>query len=83
MFSDAFAVIVLLTWALVVINVRAAARRYEKDRNGIHLYSYAAALLIMGSVIIGVSNAIILRVIDCQAYLLLDAPPSIPRYHRR
>jgi hypothetical protein len=78
-----FAVIVILTWILVAMNVWTAVKQYEKDNNRIRLFSYMLALLITGSVIIGVSSAIVQRVIDSETYLLTDAPPSAVPYYRR
>ena len=81
-FVQAFIAIVLLTWVLVVMNVRSEVRRYDKVRNGIRLYSYLAVLVFLGSSIILVSSAVLQRVMDIQTYLLTDTTPVVP-YHRR
>ncbi len=78
----AFAIIVLLTWVLVAMNVRAVVQQYEKDRNTIRLYSYLTVLLILGSLIIGVSSAVVQRVIDSETYLLSDVASSAVPYYR-
>jgi hypothetical protein len=78
----AFVIIVLLTWVLVAMNVRSVVQQYEKDQNTVRLYSYLMVLLILGSLIIGVSSAVIQRVIDSEAYLSSDSNPAIIPYYR-
>jgi hypothetical protein len=80
-FVGAYALIVVLTWALVIMNVRAVVQQYVKDRNAVRLYSYLATLLVMCSLIIGVTSAIIQRVIDSENFLLSDNASSIRYYH--
>jgi uncharacterized integral membrane protein len=72
MFVVAYAIIVVLTCILVAMNVRSVVQQYVKDKNAIRLYSYLATLVIMGSLIIGVSSAIVQRVIDSETFLKLD-----------
>jgi hypothetical protein len=83
MLLGAFAVIVLLTWYLVGMNAVAVVRQFQKDQNEVRLYSYLATLLVVGSLIIGVSSAIVQRVIDAEAYLRSedDAAP-IRHFHQ-
>jgi hypothetical protein len=81
MFVGAFAIIVLLTWALVVMNIRSEVDIYIKHRNAVRLYSYMTVLLIMGSLVIGVASAVIQRAMDSEAVLRSDAPSPI-RYYR-
>ena len=79
----AFVIIVLLTWYLVGMNVAAVVRQFEKDRNEVRLYSYLLTLLIVGSFIIGISSAIVQRVIDTETLLLSEGSTSpIRHYHR-
>jgi len=78
----AFVIIVLLTWALVIMNVRAVVQQYVKDRNAVRLYAYLATLLVMGSLIIGVTSAVIQRVIDSETFLQEDNSASTRYYHR-
>jgi hypothetical protein len=82
MLIGAFVVIVLLTWALVVLNIRSVVVQFAKDQNVIRLYSYLGVLLIMGSLITGVTSAVIQRSMDAELFLRLDASgPS--HYYRR
>ena len=80
MFIAAYAIVVLLTWALVIMNVRAVVHQYVKDRNVIRLYSYLASLLVMSSLIIGVTSAIIQRVIDTEVFLKTDNSALVHYY---
>ena len=84
MLVGAYAVIVLLTWILVIMNVHGIIQQYDKDHNKIRLYSYLGTLLILGSLIIGVTSAVVQRVIDTESFLKADnnAPVHI-RYYRR
>ena len=82
MLVGAFAAIVLLTWALVMMNTRSVVLQFTRDHNLIRLYSYLTALLIMGSLIIAVASAVIQRVIDTETLLNSDAT-SPARYFRR
>jgi hypothetical protein len=78
-----FAVIVLLTWTLVGMNVRAVVRQYQKDQNVLRLYSYLVTLLIVGSMIIGVSSSIVQRVIDAETFLHSEDASSPIRHYQR
>ena len=82
MLVGAYAVIVLLTCALVAMNVHAVVKQFLKDQNVVRLYSYLATLLILGSLIIGVSSSIVQRVIDSETFLQSENSSSI-RYYRR
>ena len=82
MLVGAYAVIVLLTCALVAMNVHAVVQQFLKDQNVVRLYSYLATLLILGSLIIGVSSSIVQRVIDSETFLQSENSSSI-RYYRR
>ena len=77
----AYVIIVLLTWALVIMNVRAVVLQYVKDQNAVRLYSYLGTLLIMSSLIIGVTSAVIQRVIDSESFLKTEDSGPI-RYYR-
>ncbi len=79
----AFVIIVVLTWILIAMNVRGIVRQYDKDRNAIRLYSYLVLLLIMGSSIIGVSSAVVQRVIDAETYLKSDQGSPAVHYPSR
>ena len=83
MFVGAFVIIVLLTWVLVIMNVRAVVGQFAKDHNQPRLYSYLATLLVMGSLIIGVSSSIVQRVIDSEAVLRMEKSTSTVRYYHR
>jgi hypothetical protein len=72
MLVGAYTTIVALTWILVGMNVRSCVIQFAKDRNTVRLYSYLITLLIMGSLIIGVSSAIIQRVIDSENLIEMD-----------
>ncbi len=72
MLVGAYVVIVLLTWALVIMNARVVVQQYVKDHNATRLYSYLVTLLILSSLIIGVTSAVIQRVIDTESYLKTD-----------
>jgi hypothetical protein len=78
----AFVIIVLLTWTLVIMNVRAVVQQFVKDRNAIRLYSYLGTLLVMSSLIIGVTSAIIQRVIDSETFLQSDNTSTVRYYNR-
>ena len=82
MFVGAYAIIVSLTCILVAMNVRSVVQQFLKDRNAVRLYSYLTTLLIMGSLIIGVSSAIVQRVIDSESLLRADDTSTV-RYYRR
>jgi hypothetical protein len=77
----AFVVIVLLTWVLVGMNVRAVVSQFAKDHNELRLYSYLVTLLILGSLIIGVASSVIQHVIDSENLLDGDNPSAI-HYNR-
>ena len=81
MLVGAFVAVVILTWILVAMNVRAAVRQYDRDRNHIRLYSYLVTLLVLGSLIIGVASAVVQKVIDSENYLQADANESMPGVH--
>jgi hypothetical protein len=84
MLVGAYAAIVILTWILVIMNVRAVVQQYQKDLNANRLYSYLLTLLILSSVIISVASAVVQRVIDSESYMRLDSANSSPvRYYRR
>ncbi len=81
MFIAGYAVIVILTCYLIAMNVHAAVKQFLKDRNEVRLYSFLTTLVIAGSLIIGLSGAIVQKVIDTQAQVLIDTASSpIPRY---
>ena len=82
MLVGAYVVIVLLTWALVIMNVRSVVQQYMKDQNAVRLYSYLMTLLIMSSLIIGVTSAVIQRVIDTETFLRAE-DISFIRHNRR
>jgi hypothetical protein len=79
----AFVAIVLLTWILVGMNTVAVIRQFQKDQNVVRLYSFLATLLVLGSLIIGVSSAIVQRVIDAEAYLHSDDDVTPVRHFHR
>jgi hypothetical protein len=83
MLAWGYAIIVLLTCFLVALNVRSAVRQYGKDRNEIRLYSYLATLMIAGSGIIGLSGAIVQRVIDSENSLMVETANSPIQYYRK
>lgn len=83
MMVGGYVVIVALTCYLVAMNVRSAVRQFGKDRNQIRLYSFLVTLLIAGSLIIGVSGAIVQRVIDSQTFLQTEVSSSPIPYYRR
>ena len=72
MLVGAYTTIVALTWILVGMNVRSVVLQFARDRNAVRLYSYLMTLLILGSLIIGVSSAIIQRVIDSENLIEMD-----------
>jgi hypothetical protein len=78
----AFVVIVLLTWVLISMNAVSVVKQYDKDRNTVRLYSYLFTLLVMGTTIIGVSSAVVQRVIDAEAYLKSDTD-NVSVHHAR
>jgi len=80
--AGAYVVIVLLTWALVVMNVRYVVVQFTKDHNFVKLYSYLITLLVMGSIVIGVASAVIQRAMDVEILLKSDATGPV-RYSRR
>ena len=80
MFINGFVIIVLLTWALVIMNVRSVVSQFTKDHNFVRLYSYLMVLLILGSLIIGVAGAVIQRAIDAEAYLNTDTRNPVSYY---
>ena len=82
MLAGAYVVIVLLTWALVVMNVRYVVVQFTKDHNFVKLYSYLITLLVMGSIVIGVASAVIQRAMDVEILLKSDATGPV-RYSRR
>jgi hypothetical protein len=82
MFVGAFIIIVLLTWGLVIMNIRSVVREFIKDRNVIRLYSFLTVLLIMGSLVIGVSGAVIQRAMDVEEMLKMDAATGPVRSYR-
>ena len=65
----AYTIVVILTWALIIMNMWGVVSQYEKDHNKIRLYSYLTTLLILGSLIIGVASAVVQHVMDSQAIL--------------
>lgn len=81
MLVGAYATIVILTWVLIIMNVRAVVNQFVKDRNRVRLFSYLSTLLIVGSLIIGVASSVVQRVIDTEA-LLRGENPSPIRYYR-
>ena len=83
MFVGAYAIIVLLTCVLVAMNVRAVVKQYAKDHNESRLYSYLLTLLILGSLIIGVTGAVVQRVIDSETFLQSEQAASPIRYYHR
>jgi hypothetical protein len=83
MLVGAYAVIVLLTWVLVAMNVKAVVRQYAKDHNEGRLYAYLVTLLILGSLIIGVTGAVVQHVIDSEIFLQTDQGAFSVRYYRR
>ena len=64
------------------MNVRSVVQQYVKDKDAGRLYSYLVTLLVLSSLIIGVTSAIIQRVIDTEAYLQLDSVSPVRYYHR-
>jgi hypothetical protein len=78
----AFIIIVIMTWALVIMNVRSVVQRFKKDKNSVRLYSYLTTLVVLGSLIIGVTSAVIQRVIDTEAFLRIDDTTAVRYYHR-
>jgi uncharacterized membrane protein len=84
LFVGAYAVIVILTCILVAMNVRSVVQQFQKDGNAARLYSYLVTLLILGSLINGVSSAIVQRVIDSETFLHQEDNVSLGvRYYRR
>ena len=81
MLLAAYVLIVLLTWVLVVLNIRAVVVQYELDHNRVRLYSHLCTLLIVGSFIIGIASSVVQRVIDSETYLNSDknAPSGVIR----
>ncbi len=82
MLVGAFVLIVLLTWILVGMNVRSVVQQFQNDNNASRLYGYLATLLIMGSLIIGVTSAVIQRVIDTETYLKCDDVYASRIFHK-
>jgi len=64
------------------MNVRAVVQQFLKDKNAVRLYSYLVTLVLMGSLIIGVSSAIVQRVIDSETLLQTD-DTAVVHYYRR
>jgi FtsH-binding integral membrane protein len=81
LFTGAYAIIVLLTWGLVIMNVRSVVMQFTKDHNFIRLYSFLTVLLIMGSLVIGVASAVIQRALDAEAIMNSETKGPI-RYYR-
>ena len=81
MLVTAFGVVVLLTWALVIMNIRSVVLQYEKDKNRIRLYCFLSTLLVLGSMIIGITSSVVQRVIDSESYLI--AENSMPAAYYR
>src|SRR5581483_11858545 len=65
----AYVAIVFLTLVLVIMNVHSVVLRFLEDRNGIRLYSYLGTILVVGSLIIAITNNVVDHVIDSELVL--------------
>ena len=63
------------------MNVHAVVLQFMKDQNVIRLYSFLGVLLIMGSLVIGVSSAVIQRAIDVESIMNMETKGPIRYYH--
>jgi len=82
MLIGAYVLIVGLTWVLVVMNARSVVQEFVKTRNVVRLYSYLTTLLVLASLIIGVTSAIMQRVLDAESFMKLDQDSPVVRYRR-